>query len=75
VRKPNLTTEWFEDEPYFTVVCKALEMKAEVSYFVRWHLGSMTVDVPEALQSTGRAIITAEDVEGLQMGDQVCLMF
>lgn len=62
-----------DDEPYFTVVCTAVEMElATTRYFVRWQLGNMTMDVAEPLGQDGRTTLTVQDVVGLQMGDKVC---
>ena len=72
MRQPEVTTESVEREPFFTLVCTAVRMEpATTSYFVRWQLGNLTINVTEPLSSNGRTTLTAEDVVGLQMGDQV----
>ena len=75
VRQPEVTTESAEHEPFFTLACTAVGMKlATTRYYVRWQLGNLSINVTEPLASSGRTTLTAEDVVGLQMGDQVGLL-
>ena len=72
VRKPAVTTESAQEEPFFTIVCTTAEIEPTTTrYYVQWQVGNQIIDVDQPLPGTGVSILTAEDIEGLQLGDQV----
>ena len=72
VRQPEITTESDEHEPFFTVMCSVAEMEPSTTrYYVQWQLGHQTLNITEPLGDDARSTLTAEDIEGLQMGDEV----